>query len=159
MLLQSYLYGNLCNANKCTENQNLCSLTLLQVESTIILETIFKLISCSYRDCICFEFQLIGSCKGTIWCIVHLSLQLFSAQKWCTCLPWALWESHALFSLCPHYMSCSNCYPCGQVSGGEVLRTMGSHLSLLHLVCFGSRCTHGCFSCHTWTGGEDLVFH
>lgn len=141
------------------EPKSLLTYAVASRESTVLLEMIFKLISCSYRDCICFELRLIGSRKSTICCIVHLSMQLFSAQKWCMCLPWALWGSHSLFSLCPHYLSCSNCYPCGQVSGAEVLRAIGSHLSLLHLVCFGSRCTHGCFSCHTWTGREDLVFH
>lgn len=160
MLLQSYLYGNLCIAIKCTENQNLCLVMLLQIQSTTILETIFKLISlCSYRDCICSELQLIGSHKSSICCIVHLSTQLFSAQKWCMCLPWALWGSHSLFSLCPHCLSCSNCYPCGQVSGADVLRAIGPHLSLLHLVSFGSRSIHVCFLCHTCTGGEELVFH
>lgn len=72
--------------------------------STIILETIFKLVAlCSYRDCICFELQFIGSCKSTICYTVHPSMQLCSAQKWCMCLPWALWGSHSLFSLCPHW--------------------------------------------------------
>lgn len=114
-------------------------------ESTIILEMVFQLISlCSYRDCICFKLQLIGSHKSSICCIVHPCM-LFSAQKWCMCLPWALWGSHSPFSLCPHCLRCSNCYLCGQVSGAEVLRAIGPHLSLLHLVSFGSRSIHGCF--------------
>lgn len=31
MLLQLYLYGNLCIAIKCTENQSLCLVMLLQI--------------------------------------------------------------------------------------------------------------------------------
>lgn len=98
---------------------------------------------CAHTE-ICFKLQLIGSHKSSICCIVHPCM-LFSAQKWCMCLPWALWGSHSPFSLCPHCLSCSNCYLCGQVSGAEVLRAIGPHLSLLHLVSFGSRSINGCF--------------
>lgn len=84
------------------EPKSLFSYAVPSTEWTIILKMIFKLISlCSYRDCICFELQLIGSYKSSICCVVHLSVQLFSAQKWCMCLPWALWGSHSLLS-CVH---------------------------------------------------------
>lgn len=102
------------------EPKSLFSYAVASTESTTILNMIFKLISlCSYRDCVCFELQLIGSCKSSICCTAHLSVQLFSAQKWCMCLPWALWGSHSLLSLCPHCLSCSGCYPLWTLRGPE----------------------------------------